>query len=42
MKKLQKTPDLEEKIEKLSLGVGEFKTGGLRRGGRSWGRPGKV
>jgi hypothetical protein len=32
MKKLQKTPDLEEKVKKLSLRVGEFKTGGLRRG----------
>jgi hypothetical protein len=42
MKKLQKTPELEEKVKKLSLGVGDFKTGGLRRGGRSRGRPGKV
>jgi len=32
MKKLQKTPDLEEKVKKLSLRVREFKTGGLRRG----------
>lgn len=30
MKKLQKTPDLEEKVEEVSLGVRKFKTGGLR------------
>jgi len=32
MKKLQKTPDLEEKVDKMSLGVHKFKTGGLRSG----------